>query len=37
LLASIDYPFVERFGPPDLSHAVRAMLFDQEARCFLAR
>ncbi|MFZ0187091.1 MAG: class I SAM-dependent methyltransferase [Streptosporangiaceae bacterium] len=35
LLASIDYPFAERFGRPDLSHVLRALLFDHQVRGFL--
>jgi O-methyltransferase involved in polyketide biosynthesis len=35
LLASIDYPFEERFGQPDLFHVLRSLQFDQEVRRFL--
>jgi O-methyltransferase involved in polyketide biosynthesis len=35
LLTAIAYPFAERFGRPDLSHVLRALLFDQQVRGFL--
>ncbi|QBD74523.1 class I SAM-dependent methyltransferase [Ktedonosporobacter rubrisoli] len=36
LLKSIKYPFVQRFGKPDLSHVLRAIQFDAQIRKFLA-
>jgi len=35
LITSIGYPFAERFGRPELSHVLRAVLFDREIRGFL--
>ncbi len=35
LLNALDYPFHERFGPPDLAHVVRALLFDRFVSQFL--
>jgi O-methyltransferase involved in polyketide biosynthesis len=37
LADAIDYPFAEHFGPPDESHALRSLRFDEEVRRFLRR